>query len=45
MAAKQQHPKGPCRNRECPRHLCQGYQLGYGEGFVDGLASCPGPHT
>ena len=43
--AKKQHPKGPCNNRECFRPFCVGYRLGYDEGFIDGLASCPGPHT
>lgn len=37
--AKKQHPKGPCRDTECPRYFCQGYQLGFAEGYEDGFAA------
>lgn len=36
---QQNHPKGPCRNEDCPRRFCQGYQLGYDEGWMDGYAA------
>lgn len=46
--AKDKHPPGPCADRECPRHLCQGYWLGRDEGyeigFDDGVQACPREH-
>src|SRR2546430_13813778 len=42
-------PPAACRDADCQRAACvaypEGREYGYGEGFTDGLASCPREHT
>jgi hypothetical protein len=53
----QEHRYQTCRDESCERFACRVWREGYGagkadahaegydEGFVDGMAACPGPHT